>query len=548
MDLTQSPSPVAWLLANGETGKRIAEFPWAETGFGPLSSWPESLRLVVNLMLGSAAPMAVIWGKEYRFLYNDAYAEIIQEKHPAALGERGEIIFPETWQAIVPLFSRTMQGEGVVIDDYEVILTRGGQTKSAYFSFSYNPIRGERGIDGFLAVVIETTARVSLERERAQVFDTTLSTITDFAYSFDRQGRFNFVNQALLDLWGLKLDEAVGKNFFELKYPPELAARLQRQIEQVFRTKVQLTDETPYQSPTGEGGYYEYIFNPVFGADGEVRLVSGSTRDVTKRKHLEETLSVTIKELRTAQANLEKQAGLLESQVQERTAKIQENVTHLEAFSYGISHDMRAPLRTMQTYARIIEEEGGGSLSQEHRSYLRRIITAADRMDRLIEDVLLYSRTSHDAFVLEPVDLAQLLNEIIETYPHFRRPNSEIRVSLPLPLVQGNSVALTLCFSNLFTNAVKFVSPGTTPQIEVWAETVDPYIQIFVKDNGIGIDRSHQIKIFELFQQLDVSRGGTGIGLAIAKKAILRMGGDITVDSALGKGSTFLVSLKAAGS
>lgn len=547
MDPIGSSSQSTWLLAKGDTGKRILEFPWSETSFGPLDAWPDSLRVAVNLVLGAAAPMAVVWGRDYRFLYNDAYAEIIQEKHPRALGERAEIIFPEMWSAIEPLFSRAIQGEGVVIDDYQTKLTRGGQTKPAYFSFSYNPIRTAHGIDGFLAVVIETTARVNLERERAQVFETTLSTINDFAYSFDRQGRFTFINQALLDLWGLKLEDAVGKNFFELKYPPELAARLQAQIEQVFRTKSPLTDETPYQSPTGEGGYYEYIFNPVMGADGEVRLVSGSTRDVTKRKKLEETLSVTIEELRRAQASLEKQAGLLEIQVQERTAKIQENVSHLEAFSYGISHDMRAPLRTMQTYARIIEEEGAGSLSQEHRNYLARIITAADRMDRLVEDVLLYSRTSHDAFVLEPVDLAQMLSGIIETYPHFKGPAAGIRLSAPLPFVQGNAAALTLCFANLFTNAVKFVSPGTVPRIEVWAETAERHIQVFVKDNGIGIDRAHQERIFELFQQLDVTRGGTGIGLAIAKKAVMRMGGDITVDSALGKGSTFVVSLKAAG-
>jgi PAS domain S-box-containing protein len=127
-------------------------------------------------------------------------------------------------------------------------------------------------------------------RQQALTFDTTLSTIADFTYIFDREGRFRYVNKALLDLWGLKLEDALGKNFFELKYPSELAERLQRQIQQVVDTKQGLKDETPYTSPTGAGGYYEYIFQPVFDAEGNVKSVSGSTRDISGRKRMESDL------------------------------------------------------------------------------------------------------------------------------------------------------------------------------------------------------------------------------------------------------------------
>jgi PAS domain S-box-containing protein len=133
---------------------------------------------------------------------------------------------------------------------------------------------------------------LSAEVERqARVFDTVLSSIVDFVYTFDRDGRFTYVNKALLDLWGLKLEQAVGKDFFDLKYPDDLAARLQRQIQQVIETKRGLSDETPYTSPSGEGGYYEYIFAPVFGADGSVEMVAGSTRDITARKKVEHELA-----------------------------------------------------------------------------------------------------------------------------------------------------------------------------------------------------------------------------------------------------------------
>src|SRR3954469_20104275 len=135
--------------------------------------------------------------------------------------------------------------------------------------------------------------------QQARLFDATLSAISDFAYSFDRDGRFTYVNKALLDLWGLKLEDALGKDFFDLQYPDALAAKLQRQIQQVFDTGRGLSDETPYTSPTGKGGYYEYIFAPVFASDGSVEAVAGSTRDITARKRTEQSLVEAEQRLRT---------------------------------------------------------------------------------------------------------------------------------------------------------------------------------------------------------------------------------------------------------
>ena len=126
--------------------------------------------------------------------------------------------------------------------------------------------------------------------EQVRYFEAILSSISDFAYVFNEQGRFVFINQALLDLWGLKSEEALGKNFFDLKYPDDLASTLQRQIREVFETRQRVTDETPYTSPTGVVGYYEYIFSPFFGADGSVELVVGTTRNVTSRKQAEEEI------------------------------------------------------------------------------------------------------------------------------------------------------------------------------------------------------------------------------------------------------------------
>jgi PAS domain S-box-containing protein len=126
------------------------------------------------------------------------------------------------------------------------------------------------------------STREELE-QKARLFDTVLSSIVDFAYTFDREGRFTYVNQALLDLWQMRLEEARGKTFFQLPYPHSLAARLHEQIQTVFRTGQMLRDETPYTGAAGTTGYYEYIFSPVFNPDGQVTAVAGSTRDITER-------------------------------------------------------------------------------------------------------------------------------------------------------------------------------------------------------------------------------------------------------------------------
>jgi PAS domain S-box-containing protein len=130
-------------------------------------------------------------------------------------------------------------------------------------------------------------------RQQCRTFDIALSNTPDFTYIFDLEGRFTYVNRALLSLWQKPLEEALGKNFFELDYPSELAARLQRQIQQVIDTKEPVRDDTPFTGPTGETRHYEYIFVPVFGGEGQVEAVAGSTRDVTDRDRMEQALAAS---------------------------------------------------------------------------------------------------------------------------------------------------------------------------------------------------------------------------------------------------------------
>jgi signal transduction histidine kinase len=183
---------------------------------------------------------------------------------------------------------------------------------------------------------------------------------------------------------------------------------------------------------------------------------------------------------------------------------------------------------------------------------------AAGRMDQLITDSLNYSKAARQEMPVEPVDLAALLQGLLDTYPNLQADTADIEIAKDLPPVLGNEAALTQCFSNLLGNAVKFAKPGAKPKIRVWGEE-EPLpeagpawdkaagksrkVRIWVEDDGIGIPAEAQERIFGIFQRATTTHEGTGIGLAIVKKVAQRMGGEVGVHSELGKGSRFWVLL-----
>jgi signal transduction histidine kinase len=175
--------------------------------------------------------------------------------------------------------------------------------------------------------------------------------------------------------------------------------------------------------------------------------------------------------------------------------------------------------------------------------YLKRIASAAGRMDQLTQELLNYSRLANTTATAGKVDLETLVQEIIETYPQFSDRRIPIDVRRPLGEVSANHGLLVQVFSNLLANAAKFAHPDRRPAITVASEVSDTRVRVLVQDNGIGIPEGQEERIFGLFEKLTTSHEGTGIGLAIARKAVERMGGAIGVTSTLGAGSCFWVEL-----
>ncbi|HTL18684.1 MAG TPA: ATP-binding protein, partial [Patescibacteria group bacterium] len=274
---------------------------------------------------------------------------------------------------------------------------------------------------------------------------------------------------------------------------------------------------------------------------GELSFAAKGLAQFIHRKQTDE-------KLRATQAELSRYSVGLEKLVAERTAALQQLVEQMEEFSYSISHDLRAPARAMEAYANVLLEDYSEKLDATGKDYLERIIRNSTRMDRMIREILTYSRLSRCQVSLRPVELASLVREIIEQSPNIQPFCSGIEIAPDLASVMGHEPSLMQAISNLLSNACKFVPPNTAPRCKVWTERNNGHVRLFIKDNGIGIRPEHQHRLFGVFERLhpDKQYEGNGIGLAIVRKAVERMGGQVGVESDGITGSQFWIELPAA--
>jgi signal transduction histidine kinase len=229
-----------------------------------------------------------------------------------------------------------------------------------------------------------------------------------------------------------------------------------------------------------------------------------------------------------------------------RTASLQEALTQLEEFSYSVSHDLRSPMRAISGYACVLQEDPSDELPEEARQYLERISRSTLKMQRLVEDVLTISRIARTEIDLMPIPLQPLIEGIAEHYSELQDSTVDLSVATP-HTVLGDAVSLQQALSNLLINAAKFVPKGVQlPVIRVRSEARDKRVRVWFEDNGIGIPLGERGKLFSMFERLPggISYEGTGIGLAIVRKAVERIGGSVGVESDGKSGSQFWIELE----
>lgn len=289
-----------------------------------------------------------------------------------------------------------------------------------------------------------------------------------------------------------------------------------------------------YRLRTADGGWIWVDDRTWLSRDdaGRVTHIHGVLLDITRQKHAEDDLRVLNAEL--------------EQRVTQRTRDLEAANRELESFSYSVSHDLKAPLRGIDGYSQLLLNEYGERFDDEGRHFIANIRSGVRQMHQLIEDMLAYSRMERRALELRPVDLAVLANAVVQGgKPRDKDGQVTVEQHVPPIEIRTDREGLTLVLRNLLENAVKFSRKDIGARVELGAREDGGRVVLWVRDNGIGFDMKYHDRIFDIFQRLHRAENypGTGIGLALVKKAVQRMGGRVWAESTPGEGATFYLDL-----
>ena len=364
-------------------------------------------------------------------------------------------------------------------------------------------------------------------RENAERFLTLANNISQLAWMADPQGSIFWYNQRWFDYTGTTLEEMVGWGWQKVHHPDHVQ-RVVDKIKHCFETGEVWEDTFPLR---GMDGHYRWFLSravPIRDEHGTVLRWFGTNTDVTEREQAEE------------------QIVQLNADLQQRAAQLEEANKELEAFSYSVSHDLRAPLRHVMGFVDLLQKDAGPSLSEKSLRQLTTISQSAKRMGDLIDDLLAFSQIGRAALQKTDVNLDELLREALADFQAETKERSIAWNIHPLPGVRADRALLRMALVNLISNAVKFTGARAETTIEIGcAPNGNSETVIFIRDNGAGFDPQYADKLFGVFQRLhsQAEFEGTGIGLANVQRIIHRHGGRAWAEGVVDGGATFYFSI-----
>jgi PAS domain S-box-containing protein len=563
--MSKDGSLLQFLQGGGEMGGLIRSKDWSATLLGPSECWPQSLKTTLGILLNSRYPMFVFWGPQLIKIYNDGYTPILGRRHPWALGQPAREVWPEIWPDIEPLVTRALSGDPTWSDDLLLIMERSGFREETYFTFSYSPVPDESGgIGGMFCACTETTGQVLGERrlrtlrdlaaalaeartERdscVQAADLLHGNAADIPflaiYLLDDTGRAQLVAQAGSAPGDPSAPVEIRRGREEESWPVyDVMDSRSAQLVASLRSRFTMIPAGPWPEHPDSAMVLPLIDRSLDRAIGAIVLGISSRRpfDADYRGWFELVASQLGASITSARA-LEQERRRAEALAELDRAKT--------AFFSNVSHEFRTPLTLMlgPTEEALRSDNaalGGEALRMVHRNQLRLL--------KLVNSLLDFSRLQDGRATAdrEPTDLAVLTTSLAGVFRSaIERAGLTLIVNCEAsarPVLIDREMWEKVVF-NLLSNAFKFTLEG---EIEVALHDRDGSMVLTVRDTGTGIPAEELPRIFERFHRVAGARGrtfeGSGIGLALVHELVTLLGGTVSVDSQVGRGSTFTVRL-----
>ena len=557
------------LSGGGEMGALMRAFDWSKSSLGPVSRWPQSLRIAVRILLGTGYPMLICWGSQYTMIYNDGYRPILgKTKHPGALGSPIRKVFSEAMDFIGPRFDAVMaKGQDFTVTDQLFILDRNDYVEECYFTFSYSPAPADDGsVGGVLVTALETTEQVLDDRRRR--------TLRDLAAEMAK-------TQTEQEVWEAAATALVSEPLtvpFATLYAYQggerranLAAAAGGTCSAMCPATAELGSSGVWPFDPSENREVDMPVNDLATRFPDIPATSWGVppnkavvlpinlrehRDpagflvagISPRRELDESYRQFLQRAAEQIAT-----GIASARTYDQERRRAEALAELDRaktlFFSNVSHEFRTPLTLMLGPLEELATKGASRLGAEEQQQVDVARRNALRLLKLVNTLLDFSRIEAGRVqaVYEPADIGALTVEIASVFRSAvekagLRFNVECE-TLTKPVYVDREMWEKIVL-NLLSNAFKFTFEG---EITVTLKAADGSVELAVRDTGVGIAEEERARVFERFHRVENARArtyeGTGIGLALVQELVKLHGGKLRLESSLGHGSTFTVSL-----